>query len=61
MQSSRPHSLKAASHCPEIDPRWTHENEPSHDLREFCLAANDFVKIPKVEADAEETQPGFIQ
>ena len=23
------------SHCPEIDPRWTHENEATHDVREF--------------------------
>ena len=28
-------SLKAMSHCPEIDPKWTHGNEVLHDLWEF--------------------------
>ena len=52
--------LKAVSHSPEIDPRWTHENETSHDRQEFLLAARDFAKTPEVDADAGETQPGFI-
>ena len=28
-------TVKLLSHCPEIDPRWTHENEASHNVREF--------------------------
>ena len=43
--------LKAASHCPEIDPRWTHENEALHDRQELFLAAKDFAKTPEVDAD----------
>ena len=40
-------ALKQTSQCPEIDPQWTHEYVPS-------------AKAPEVEADAGETQPGFI-
>ena len=48
------------SHCPQIDPQWTHEYEASHDLWEFVFAANDFAKTPEVVADAGETQPVVI-
>ena len=50
-------TLKEASHCPEIDHRWTLENEASG----VFLAAKDFEKPPEGDGDARETQPGFYK
>ena len=55
--------VKQVSHCPETDPRWTHEYVPSavpSDFFDFFWHAKDFANTPKVDADAGETQPGFI-
>ena len=51
--SQNMYSIMQASHCSEVDRRWTYEYEVSHDLWEVSLVAKDF----EVAADAGETQP----
>ena len=50
--------LSNAWYCPKIDPKWTHENKASHDLREFFSDQN-FANTPEADADEGETKQGF--
>ena len=47
-----------ALHCAEVECRWTHEYEASHDLQEFFWHAKDFTMSPEVDSNAGETQLG---
>ena len=53
--------LKAVSHCPEVDTRWTHEYVPSTAPSGIFWHAKDFPMSPEVDAIAGEIQPGFIR
>ena len=48
--------LKGASHCPEIDRIWTHENEASHDLSGICWHAKDLPSDHELETRALEIE-----
>ena len=50
-----PAHFKLVSHCPEVDPRWTHKYVPSAAPSENCWHAKDFVMSPDVDPDAGET------
>ena len=39
---------EAASHSPKIDPRWTNENEASHDVQEFVGMPKISRRFPKL-------------
>ena len=58
---SHQHAFIQASHCAEVDPRWTHEYIPSAAPTGIFLHAKDFPKTPEVDADARETQLEFIR
>ena len=50
-----------ASHCDEIDPRWTHKYVPLAIPSGICWhVKTDFPKTSEVDAEAGETQPEFI-
>ena len=51
----------AASHCPEVDCRWTHENEASHDLSGTFWHANDLPSNNELEAGASEIELVVIE
>ena len=53
-------SFKVASHCPEIDPRWTRKYVPLSAPSGIFSHANDVVNTPKVDANTGETQQGLI-
>ena len=46
-------AFKAASHCPDVDPR-----KSSACLLGICWHAKDFAMSPEVDSDAGETQLG---
>ena len=46
------------SHCPEVDPRWTHEYVHSAAPFGNFWHAKDFAMSPKMGLDARETQLG---
>ena len=48
--------IKVVSHCPEVDPRWTHKYVPSAAPSGIFWHAEDFAKTPEADADAGETQ-----
>ena len=48
--------FKAASHCPEINPRWTHENEALHDLLRIFWHAEDLPSDHELEVGASEIE-----
>ena len=54
-------ALKAASHSPEIERRWTHENEPSHDLPGICWQAKDLPSDNELEPGASEIEQVVIR
>ena len=47
-----------ASHCPEIDPLWTHQYVLSAVPSGIFWHGKDFAMSPEVDPDAGETQPG---
>ena len=53
--------LKAESHCPELDRRWTHKNETSHDLFGICWHAKDLYSDHELEARTSEIEPVVIR
>ena len=48
--------FKVASHCPEIDRRWTHKNEALHDLSGMCWHAKNWPSDYELEAGASEIE-----
>ena len=52
-------AIMLTSHCPEVDPRWTHEYVPSAAPSGFVWYVKDVAISPEVDPDAEETQLGL--
>ena len=46
------------SHCPEVDPQWTHKYVPSAGPPGICWHAKDFLMYPEVDAEVGETEAG---
>ena len=51
-------SMMLVSHCPKVDPRWTHKYVTSATPSGIFWHGKDFVMFPEVDPDAGETQLG---